>query len=166
MPELRVGTLDSLMVLSDDLVKVNALVEAVVNKVRRQLFELSSTTGDEMGEVLVEGSTPEAYLERFAWDEAKYPPRRPLKETVEAITETIQQLEDNLKVRVWCCAACFATLVPSVCVQAALWVCGRHPAPTRQVHAPLCKEKAVCVGPQIRVSEFNQVKGQVSALKP
>ena len=126
VPELRVGTLDSLMVLSDDLVKVNALVEAVVNKVRRQLFELSSTTGDEMGEVLVEGSTPEAYLERFAWDEAKYPPRRPLKETVEAITETIQQLEDNLKVRVCCCAACFSTLVPSVCVQAALWVGGRH----------------------------------------
>jgi V-type H+-transporting ATPase subunit C len=40
IPELRVGTLDSLMVLSDDLVKVNALVESVVNKIRRQLFEM------------------------------------------------------------------------------------------------------------------------------
>ena len=36
IPELRVGTLDSLMVLSDDLVKVNSLLESVVNKIRRQ----------------------------------------------------------------------------------------------------------------------------------
>ena len=33
------------------------------------------------------------------WDEAKYPPRRPLKETVEAITDIVTQLEDQLKVR-------------------------------------------------------------------
>ena len=45
LPELRVGTLDSLMVLSDDLVKVNGLVESVVNKVRRQLFEMSAING-------------------------------------------------------------------------------------------------------------------------
>ncbi len=31
------GTLDSLMVLSDDLVKVNSLLESVVNKIRRQV---------------------------------------------------------------------------------------------------------------------------------
>ena len=43
LPELRVGTLDSLMVLSDDLVKTNTLVEAVVNKLRRQLFDLQSS---------------------------------------------------------------------------------------------------------------------------
>jgi V-type H+-transporting ATPase subunit C len=97
IPELRVGTLDSLMVLSDDLVKVNALIEAVVNKIRRQLFELS-VLGEDSGEVLVEGVPPESYLELFSWDEAKYPPRRPLKETVDSITETIQQLEDSLKV--------------------------------------------------------------------
>ena len=37
------GTLDSLMVLSDDLVKTNTLVEAVVNKLRRQLFDLQTS---------------------------------------------------------------------------------------------------------------------------
>ena len=40
IPELRVGTLDTLMVLSDDLVKVNALLESVVNKIRRQVRDL------------------------------------------------------------------------------------------------------------------------------
>ena len=49
LPELRVGTLDSLMVLSDDLVKTNALVEAVVNKLRRQLFDLQTSGAAALG---------------------------------------------------------------------------------------------------------------------
>ena len=51
LPDLRVGTLDSLMVLSDDLVKVNGLVESVVNKVRRQLFEMGAVNGSDTQEV-------------------------------------------------------------------------------------------------------------------
>lgn len=43
MPELRVGTLDSLLALSDDLVKVNSLVEAVAHKIQRQVIELASS---------------------------------------------------------------------------------------------------------------------------
>ena len=50
LPELRVGTLDSLMVLSDELVKVNGLVESVVNKVRRQLFEMGAINGGDTQE--------------------------------------------------------------------------------------------------------------------
>jgi V-ATPase subunit C len=62
-----------------------------------QMFELAVAT-DDTEEVRVEGMPPETYLERFAWDEAKYPPRRPLAETVSAITDIVQQLEDGLKV--------------------------------------------------------------------
>ena len=101
LPDLRVGTLDSLMGLSDDLVKVNSLMEAVVNKIRRQLFEMQSAAANDdrdVTEILVEGQTPDNYLERFSWDEAKYPPRRPLQETVGTITETVQKLEEELKV--------------------------------------------------------------------
>jgi V-ATPase subunit C len=61
------------------------------------MFELAVAT-DDTEEVRVEGMAPETYLERFAWDEAKYPPRRPLGETVSAITDIVQQLEDGLKV--------------------------------------------------------------------
>lgn len=104
LPDLRVGTLDALLGLSDDLVKVNTLMEAVVNKIRRQLFDLAKAAASSSGlepereEVLVEGQTPESYVEHFVWDEAKYPSRRPLRETVDAITETVQKLEDDLKV--------------------------------------------------------------------
>lgn len=59
-------------------------------------------SANEREDVTVEGLAPAAYLERFNWSEAKYPPRRPLKDTVDAITETIQKLEDDLKVSYSC----------------------------------------------------------------
>jgi V-type H+-transporting ATPase subunit C len=101
IPEnLRVGTLDSLLALSDDLIKVNAAVEGTVNKIRRQLYDLQSPLPeDERSDVWVEGLTPESYLQRFTWNEAKYPSRRPPKDTVQAIMDTVQKLDDDLKVR-------------------------------------------------------------------
>lgn len=105
VPEFKVGTLDSLLGLSDDLVKVNGAVEGSVNKVRRQLFELQSAAPtdrseeEEGGEVRVEGTSPPDYLQHFEWQEAKYPSKRPLKDTVAAITEVTQKLDDDLKVR-------------------------------------------------------------------
>ena len=47
----------------------------------------------------MEGTAPDDYVKTFKWDQAKYPPRRPLQETVQTITETVQKLEDDLKVR-------------------------------------------------------------------
>lgn len=71
-----------------------------MNKIRRQLFDMQAagSSSDGREDISVEGLAPAAYLERFTWNEAKYPPRRPLKETVDTITETIQKLEDDLKV--------------------------------------------------------------------
>ncbi len=56
------------------------------------------TYDDTVMQVSVAGQRPDQYLEGFKWDEAKYPPRRALNETVSAITETTQKLEDDLKV--------------------------------------------------------------------
>ena len=50
-------------------------------------------------QVTVAGQRPDQYLESFSWDAAKFPPRRALNETVSAITENIQKLEDDLKVK-------------------------------------------------------------------
>jgi hypothetical protein len=46
MPELRVGTLDALLALSDDMVKTVTHVEAVVGKIRRQLAELDRNAAE------------------------------------------------------------------------------------------------------------------------
>ena len=41
IPNLRVGTLDSLLILSDDLVKASATAEQTLAKVSRQISELN-----------------------------------------------------------------------------------------------------------------------------
>lgn len=96
IPDLRVGTLDTLMALSDDLSKTSTLMEVVVAKIRRQVSDIGG--GVAVGSLKVEGLPAEAYLTRFKWDEAKFPMRRPLKETVEKISEIIGRIEDDLKV--------------------------------------------------------------------
>lgn len=100
VPELRVGTLDTLMGLSDDLSKTNNVIEAVVTKIRRQVADIGGSIA--LGSLKVEGLPAEAYVTRFKWDEAKFPTRRPLKETVEKITEIVGRIEDDLKVRTMC----------------------------------------------------------------
>ncbi|BBN09446.1 V-type H+-transporting ATPase subunit C [Marchantia polymorpha subsp. ruderalis] len=100
IPELRVGTLDSLLTLSDDLSKANSVVEAITHKIRRQIEELERATGHENTSLTVDGVPIDSYITRFSWDEAKYPVMSPLRETVDTIHETVVKLEDDLKVRV------------------------------------------------------------------
>lgn len=46
LPDLRVGTLDALLTLSDDLVKTGSLVEAVAAKIRRTLGDLEPDSAE------------------------------------------------------------------------------------------------------------------------
>jgi len=98
VPELRVGTLDTLMALSDDLVKVNTAVEAIVSKIRRTIHDIAGPSA--IHSLKVENLPVESYLTRFKWDEPKFPVRRPLKETVEKIGEVMSHIEDELKMKV------------------------------------------------------------------
>lgn len=100
VPDLRVGTLDTLLALSDDLVKVATGVEAVVTKIRRTVADAGAGGAAAVATLKVENLPVEAYLTRFKWDEPKFPLRRPLRETVEKIGEMLGHIEDDLKVRV------------------------------------------------------------------
>eukprot|EP00803_Ostreobium_quekettii_P010890 evm.model.scf_94.3 EVM.evm.TU.scf_94.3 scf_94:20404-23832(-) len=98
LPNLRVGTLDTLMALSDDLGKTAGQMEAIVAKLKRQVTDMAQADGEKVN-LTVEGSSLEGYLFSFAWDEAKYPSNRPLKDTVEKIQDTVGKLEDDMKVK-------------------------------------------------------------------
>ncbi|XP_009618992.1 V-type proton ATPase subunit C [Nicotiana tomentosiformis] len=100
IPNLRVGTLDSLLALSDDLVKSNSFIEGVCSKTRRQIEELERVSGVLSSSLTVDGVPVDSYLTRFAWDEAKYPTMSPLKEIVDGIHTQVAKIEDDLKVRV------------------------------------------------------------------
>lgn len=105
---LRVGSLDALMVLSDDLNRINIMVEGVVNKIRRQASDLAPDQA-----LQVNNRPVASYLTNFHWDEAKYPLRRSLKEIVDDLTESVDSVDDDLKVRsftpvpacLWCTAS-------------------------------------------------------------
>lgn len=100
IPNLRVGTLDSLLALSDDLLKSNSFVESVSHKIRRQIEELERVSGIESSSLTVDGVPVDTYLTRFVWDEAKYPTMSPLRVIVDVIHTLVAKIEDDLKVRV------------------------------------------------------------------
>ncbi|XP_030461844.1 V-type proton ATPase subunit C [Syzygium oleosum] len=100
IPNLRVGTLDSLLALSDDLLKSNSFVEGVSHKIRRQIEELERVSGVESSSLTVDGVPVDSYLTRFVWDDAKYPTMAPLREIIDTIQGQVAKIEDDLKVRV------------------------------------------------------------------
>ncbi|KAL7468276.1 hypothetical protein ACHAXS_008499 [Conticribra weissflogii] len=94
VPSLMVGTLDSLMNLSDDLGKTDSLIESIVRKVEKSSSELA---GKKATELTVGGVPSSRYIQQFAWDYAKYPNRRPLKELVSLISSGVAAIDEELK---------------------------------------------------------------------
>jgi V-type H+-transporting ATPase subunit C len=83
------------------------------------------------------------YLTRFKWDEAKFPTRRPLRESVDKILEIIGRIEDDLKV--------------PACLLAAGLLCIR----------PGGKQQLIGRSPftlQVKVGEYNSLKTQLNAV--
>lgn len=93
VPSLMVGTLDSLMNLSDDLVKTDQIVEGIVRKIEKTGTELSGGKKD----LTVGGVPANRYIQQFAWDYAKYPNRRQLKELVSLISGGVAAVDEELK---------------------------------------------------------------------
>ena len=93
VPVLLVGTLDTLMNLSDDLAKQDMAVESVVKKIERTHQDLSKTEGS----IPVNGISREHFTCNFAWDYAKYPHKRPLKELVTLVTTGVASIEEELR---------------------------------------------------------------------
>eukprot|EP01116_Phalansterium_solitarium_P002753 TRINITY_DN1298_c2_g1_i1.p1 TRINITY_DN1298_c2_g1~~TRINITY_DN1298_c2_g1_i1.p1 ORF type:complete len:386 (+),score=90.96 TRINITY_DN1298_c2_g1_i1:109-1266(+) len=101
--ELKVGTLDSLMALSDDLHKVDTYVENVTRKVANHLFDLldakSSDTKVDASSLTVNGTTIDAYLTNFRWDEAKFQTTLHLKALVAVIQAQVGKLDEEVKAK-------------------------------------------------------------------
>ncbi|KAG2411423.1 hypothetical protein I3760_Q002700 [Carya illinoinensis] len=64
IPNLHVGTLDSLLSLSNNLVKSNSFVEGVTHKIRRQIEEMERLSGVESNALTVDGVPVDSYLTR------------------------------------------------------------------------------------------------------
>lgn len=108
IPNLRVGTLDSLMSLSDELVKKDQFLEVTTKKIARQYVDLyvndesevkRSGNKQEKISLIVNGVNVDTYLHGFTWDQAKYKLSSPLSDIVDAIVGTVSKLEEELRVK-------------------------------------------------------------------
>lgn len=109
VPDLVVGTLDSLMTISDELAKVDIFVEGVCKKVVQTLTELL----EQAPQWAVNGLSPDAYVQSFAWDEKKYPWKAPLREIVARIQAQVQRLEQDLRAK----AMSYSTLARAIAAE-------------------------------------------------
>lgn len=100
IPDLKVGTLDQLVGLSDDLGKLDAFVEQVTRKVASYLGEVLEDQRDKLQENLTANNSDlPAYLKRFQWDIAKYPIKQSLRNIADIISKQVGQIDADLKTK-------------------------------------------------------------------
>lgn len=100
IPQLKVGTLDALVQISDDLAKIDGFGEGVSHKVSQFLSDLLSGDKDKLAESLtVNGRTLETYVTRFEWDSARFNTGGFVKDVAGDISQKLSTIESELKTR-------------------------------------------------------------------
>ncbi|KAI8781390.1 V-type proton ATPase subunit C 1-A-like [Biomphalaria glabrata] len=102
IPDLKVGTLDVLVGLSDDLNKTDLYTESIVRKTASTLEDVleSSDKGSFSENLRIGGDTPpQIYMQKFSWDLAKYPVKQPLRAIADVISKDVSHIEEELKTR-------------------------------------------------------------------
>ncbi|XP_031562674.1 V-type proton ATPase subunit C 1-B-like isoform X2 [Actinia tenebrosa] len=98
IPELKVGTLDTLVGLSDDLNKLDLFVDSVTRKVAHYMVDVLEEHQDRVKEnLLANGQELSNYVTKFQWDTAKYPIKQSLRNITEIISKQVTQIEHDLK---------------------------------------------------------------------
>uniref|UniRef100_A0A5S6R630 V-type proton ATPase subunit C n=1 Tax=Trichuris muris TaxID=70415 RepID=A0A5S6R630_TRIMR len=98
IPDLKVGTLDQLVGLSDDLVKLDNYAETITRKLVQYFSEILEDQRDKLYENLqVQGKDISHYVTKFQWDTAKYPVKQALRNITEIISKQVTQIDADLK---------------------------------------------------------------------
>ncbi|XP_040286919.1 V-type proton ATPase subunit C 2 [Bufo bufo] len=100
IPDLKVGTLDSLIGLSDDLGKLDVFAESVIKKIAQYIGEIMVDSAEKAQEnLLANGVDLVSYMSRFEWDMAKYPVKQPLNNLMDSLSKQMSQIDTDLKSR-------------------------------------------------------------------
>jgi len=100
IPDLKVGTLDVLVGLSDELAKLDVYVESVVKKIAQYASDVLEKDKDKVKENLtINGMSLGSYLTKFQWDMAKYPIKQSLKNISDIVAKQSTQLDSDLKAK-------------------------------------------------------------------
>lgn len=95
LPGLRVGTLDSLLSISDLLLRDDKTLESSVERVLRQFRDLAPGRPTPP----VDGVDVVEYVTDFEWDEAKFSSADALADVRKGIVDQVARIEEELKVR-------------------------------------------------------------------
>ncbi|XP_072490325.1 V-type proton ATPase subunit C 2 isoform X4 [Notamacropus eugenii] len=117
IPDFKVGTLDSLVGLSDELGKLDTFAESLIKKMAQSVVEVMEDAKGRVHEnLLANGGLKEkmkylkidltSFVTRFEWDMAKYPAKQPLVAVVDTLAKQLAQIETDLKAR----TAAYSTL--------------------------------------------------------
>lgn len=101
IPDLKVGTLDTLVGLSDDLAKLDQYVEMVSHKLAASIADtLESRKETPLKEQLLANNMDLSdYLTNFKWDIAKFPVKQSLKSLHDIISKQVGQTDADLKTK-------------------------------------------------------------------
>ncbi|KAJ2377936.1 Vacuolar ATP synthase subunit C [Coemansia sp. RSA 2607] len=100
LPQFKIGTLDTLVRLSDDLGKYDSSYENTMSKF---VDTLRGLTGDNnrslQSQLLVEDKSVDQYIRTFSWDNSKYRADRALPEIISQIAERMGAVDAALKTK-------------------------------------------------------------------
>lgn len=101
IPDLKVGTLDTLVGLSDDLAKLDTYTEQVTRKIATAIADTLEIKNPQAVQEHLQANSMElsTYLTRFQWDLAKYPIKQSLKSLHDIINKQVGQIDTDLKTK-------------------------------------------------------------------
>ncbi|XP_064219918.1 V-type proton ATPase subunit C 2 isoform X3 [Aotus nancymaae] len=100
IPDFKVGTLDSLVGLSDELGKLDTFAESLIRRMAQSVVEvMEDSKGKAQEHLLANGVDLTSFVTHFEWDMAKYPAKQPLVSVVDTIAKQLAQIETDLKSR-------------------------------------------------------------------
>ncbi|XP_025117346.1 V-type proton ATPase subunit C 2 isoform X3 [Bubalus bubalis] len=110
IPDFKVGTLDSLVGLSDELAKLDIFAESLIKRMAQSVVEvMEDAKGKVQENLLANGGLKEkmkclkidltSFVTHFEWDVAKYPAKQPLVSVVDILAKQLAQIEIDLKSR-------------------------------------------------------------------
>jgi len=99
VPNLKVGTLDQLVEVSDDVTNLDSYSEQVMRKVASYTREIIQDPEELNQILLIRGQDFHTSLIKFQWDVAKYPTNQSLKNIQAMISRQVSDIDSELKKR-------------------------------------------------------------------
>jgi len=96
----KVGSLDNLVSLADEIGKLDHHLEGTIKKIERQYSDIEPNSKlkiENPNPGVQETLAPEIYLANFKWNNSKYPPTKSLAELSSLIEERLRTMDEDVK---------------------------------------------------------------------